>query len=65
MKVEKQPNGQYIVTHENMELTQTIVKGVIFNDCSINEGEICTLVSEHDQEFRPLFIALHNFKINE
>lgn len=65
MKVKKQPNGQYTVTHENVELTQTVINGVRFNDCSINEGEICIQVSEHEPRFKPLFIALHNFKINE
>lgn len=63
--VTKQPNGQYFVKIGNLALTQTIINGQRFNDCTIFDGECYELVSQHDERFKPLFIALHNFKNNE
>jgi hypothetical protein len=64
MKVEKLPNGQFHVVDGPRQLTQTVVPGFPrFNDCSIDRGDHVELVSQHSSEFTPLFIALHNFKI--
>jgi hypothetical protein len=65
MKVERLSNGQYQVTHENLTLTQTVIKGQRFNDCTVFDGHYYELISQHDERMNPLFIALHNFKCNE
>lgn len=63
MKVELLSNGQYMVTHENLTLTQTTISGVKFNDCTIKHEDYYESVSEWNDLFKPLFIALHNYKI--
>lgn len=62
MKVETLENGQIVAQNGNLELTQTIISGVTFNDCSIHHGDFVELVSQHDDRFRELFIAIHHYK---
>ena len=63
MKVKKLENGQFEVNHNNLTLVQTIINGERYNDCSIKDSEGCSeIVSEHNELFKPLFIALHNYK---
>ena len=63
MKVQKLENGQFEVTHNNLILVQTIIKGKRYNDCSIKDSDGCSeIVSKNDELFKPLFIALHNYK---
>lgn len=64
MKVKKLPNGQIEVKHENLTLTHSNVKGNKFNDCEIDRGDYYETVNENNDMFKPLFIALYNFKIN-
>ena len=65
MEVEQLPNGQYIVRSGNLTLIQTTASGLKFNECVENFGEYTQLVRATDERFKPLFIALHNFKIHE
>ena len=65
MQVKKLSNGQIEVTHESLTLVQTIGDGIRFNDCSENKGDYIELCSQHDERFKPLFVALHNFKIQQ
>jgi ribosome biogenesis SPOUT family RNA methylase Rps3 len=65
MKVQKLTNGQYQVTDGNLTLTQTVINGTRFNDCTIMEGDFYESISQHSEKMRPLFIALHNYKNNE
>ena len=64
MKVEKLNNGQYFVTHENLSLTQTSIPGLKINNCEVynKDGDYWESISQHSEIFRPLFIALHNYK---
>ncbi len=62
MKAEQLPNGQYLVQSENLVLVQSNVSGIRINDCSKNEDGFNIPMSEHEAVFKPLFIALHNFK---
>ena len=63
MKIIQHSNGQIEVKSKDLTLIQTNVKGYVNNDCYIDEN-ICTKsVTQHDPRFKPLFIALHNFKI--
>lgn len=64
MSVETLTNGQIVVKHENLTLTQTIIHGVRFNDCSIKFENYSECASEYDLRFQKLFIALHNYKCN-
>jgi len=65
MKVTKENNGQYVVTHENITLIHTDLEGTKHNDCSVDNGEFFELISQHDSRVKPLFIALHNYKSTE
>lgn len=64
MKVEKLSNGQIEVRHENLILTHTDLGGWKMNNCMVYNapGEYWEDVSQHSEIFRPLFIALHNYK---
>lgn len=62
MKVQELGNGQFEVTHNNLILTQTVINGHRFNDCSIKQGDHFEIVSQNNELFKPLFIALHNYK---
>jgi hypothetical protein len=64
MIVTKLENGQIEVKHENLTLTQTNVSGFRHNECLVEHAEFSELVASHDERFKPLFIALHNFKYN-
>jgi hypothetical protein len=55
-------NGQYAVSLGNLRLVQTVINGEKFNDCSIVHADYVETVSSNDERFKPLFIALHNFK---
>lgn len=63
MKVQLLQNGQIEVKHENLTLIHTDMKeGLKFNDCEIDQGEYYETVKSSDERFKPLFIALVNFK---
>ena len=63
MKVQKLENGQFEVTNNNLKLVQTVINGERYNDCSIIDSDGCSeLVSQHNELFKPLFIALLNYK---
>lgn len=63
MKVQKLENGQFEVTHNNLKLVQTIIKGERYNDCSMKDMDgYYELASQNNELFKPLFIALHNYK---
>ena len=64
MKVEKLTNGQHVVTHENLELTQTIINGQKYNECTVKHESYTEIVPPHDERFKPLFIALYQYKYN-
>lgn len=65
MKTEKWTNGQICITSENLKMIHTI-SPVKHNDCAIyDKNTNCwESVSQDDERFKPLFIALHNFKNN-
>lgn len=63
MKIEELTNGQIIVESENLTLIQSNVNGVKQNDCSVTHQDFIECVSMHDKRFKPLFIALHNYKV--
>lgn len=63
--VEQLTNGQYIVKSGKLTLIHTDFKGFKFNECTEDKTEHVELCSKHDSRFKPLFIALHNFKINQ
>jgi len=65
IEVKQHPNGQYEVNYNKLTLTQTNFKGFKSNDCSEDKGEYSELCSQDDNRFKPLFIALHNFKSNQ
>ena len=60
--VEQLTNGQYMVKSGNLTLVQTVIKHLKINDCSELKGSWVELCNPHDNRFKPLFIALHNFK---
>jgi hypothetical protein len=62
MKVEQLTNGQYVVTDGNLQLIQTKAHGRVYNECSIIHENYEELRPQHEMQFQPLFIALHNFK---
>jgi hypothetical protein len=64
MIVTKLENGQFEVKHENLTLVQTVINGTRYNDCTIEKDGLFEGVSEYDERFKPLFIALHNYKSN-
>jgi hypothetical protein len=65
MKAKRLSNGQIEVKHENLTLTHSDIKGNKFNDCEIDKGEYYLTVKNSDERFKPLFIALVNFKNSE
>lgn len=65
MKVEKVTPNEYIVTDENLMLRQVLVKHERYNDVAKKIGDTWEFISPFSDEAKPLFIALHNFKINE
>lgn len=65
IKVKQHQNGQYEVKSGNFTLVQTVVNNLKINDCSELKGDWVELCNPHDKRFKPLFIALHNFKINQ
>lgn len=65
IEVKQHPNGQYEVKSGNLTLMHTDFKGFKSNDCTENKPDYVELCSQHDKRFKPLFIALHNFKINQ
>jgi len=62
MKVQLLQNGQIEVKSENLTLTHSDIKGNKFNDCEIDKGQYYETVESSDERFKPLFIALVNFK---
>jgi hypothetical protein len=63
--VQQLSNGQYEVNLGNLTLIHTDSKGFKSNDCSEDKTDYVELCSQHDKRFKPLFIALHNFKSNQ
>lgn len=64
IQVKQLNNGQFEVKYKNLTLIQTITTGLKFNNCTIHKGDYIEVVSPHLEQFKPLFIALHNFKSN-
>lgn len=62
MHVQLLSNGQIEVKSENLTLTHSDIKGQKFNDCEIDKGQYYETVESSDERFKPLFIALVNFK---
>lgn len=58
MKIETLENGQIVITKGDLKLIHTDVKGVKFNDCTVNNEP----VSQWDIRFKELFIELHIYK---
>ncbi len=63
MKVNRLNNVQFEVKSENLTIIQTVINGQRYNDCTFFTGEYYESISQHDSRLRPLFIALHNYKI--
>lgn len=63
MNIQELTNGQIIVESENLTLIQSNVNGVKQNDCSVTRDDYVECVSMHDERFKPLFVALHNYKV--
>lgn len=62
MQVQLLSNGQIEVKSENLTLTHSDIKGQKFNDCEIDKVQYYETVESSDERFKPLFIALVNFK---
>lgn len=62
IKIERWPNGQYLVTKGDLSLVQTDIDGIKHNDCSVNHSDHNELVSSGDPRFRDLFVELSKFK---
>lgn len=62
MKIKLLQNGQIEVKDKNLTLIHSDIKGNKFNDCEIDKGEYYETVKSSDERFKPLFIALVNFK---
>ena len=62
MLVQKLSNGQIQVTQANLILTHTDFHGLKINSCEIENSEYIECVKSSDERFKPLFIALINFK---
>ena len=62
--VEQLSNGQYIVKSGKLTLIHTDFKGFKFNECTEDKTDCVEMFNPHDPKFKPLFIALHNFKSN-
>ena len=62
MKIQLLSNGDIEVKSENLTLTHSNIKGLKSNDCMIDKGEYHEDVPSSDERFKPLFIALVNFK---
>jgi len=67
IKVKKNGNDQYIVSCGNLTLIHSVFCGSKVNDASvyIPETDSYECVSSWSEEFKPLFVALHNFKNEE
>lgn len=63
--VEQLPNGQYMVKSGKLTLIHTDFKGFKFNECTEDKTDCVEMCNPHDPKFKPLFIALHNFKSYE
>ena len=62
IELKQHPNGQYEIKSGNLTLVQTVVNDLKINDCSELKGNWVELCNPNDSRFKPLFIALHNFK---
>lgn len=62
MNVQKLSNGQFVVNSGNCTLIQTIANGIKINECMIKREDYYELMDCNNPLFKPLFIALHNFK---
>jgi hypothetical protein len=62
MTITTNNSGQIEVKFNNLVLIQTKVSGVKFNECVIIHSDYVESVSVHSEEFKPLFVALHNYK---
>jgi hypothetical protein len=62
MQVTTLSNGQIEVKNGNLTLIHSEISGIKFNDCSVNHGDVCELVSSNDIRFKDMFIALVNYK---
>jgi hypothetical protein len=66
MKITHTQNGQttnFQVTFGTLNLVQTITNGVRFNEAYVNNGEYLEFMDCNKTIFQPLFVALHNYKI--
>lgn len=55
--------NEFNVTIGRYSLRQTIVRGEKYNECTFNTGEYVKLINKHSQECNHLFLALHNYKV--
>ena len=62
MLVQNLSNGQIKVTQANLILTHTDINGLKINSCEIENSEYIECVESSDERFKPLFVALINFK---
>lgn len=54
------------VEDNNVNLVQSIINGVRYNDCFVVDGEGCYIsISCNDERLKSLYIALHNYKITK
>ena len=66
IKIEKRSDYQWFVKRGNLQFVHFSKDGYVSNDCAVLTVEDVFLsVSEFDERFKPLFIALHNYKSKE